>query len=68
MVVVARSDQPWRERGRAWNTSALPVPTDLLVYTQSEWREMMERGGRFAEALEDEAVWVYLDEAERELP
>jgi hypothetical protein len=37
----------------------MPVPVDLLVYTQEEWQSLVEGGEHFAQAVEKEAVWVY---------
>jgi hypothetical protein len=37
----------------------MPVPVDLLVYTQGEWEEMEERGERFYRMATQEAVWVF---------
>ena len=38
--------------------NALPVPAEILVYTEAEWQALMERGGRFALTLSQEAVWI----------
>ena len=43
---------------REWDMLALPVPVDLLVYTQSEW-EALDPHSRFYHTLAREAVWVY---------
>jgi len=43
VIVVDESDRPFMMRAVGWDTSALPVPTDLLVYTESEWVKMGER-------------------------
>lgn len=59
IVIVRRSDQPFGERAQAWDTLNLPVPVDLLVYTQDEWQSLLERGARFPQVVEREAVWVY---------
>jgi hypothetical protein len=39
-----------------WDTTGLPVPADLLVYTWEEWQALV---GRFRDTLEREAVWLY---------
>jgi hypothetical protein len=36
----------------------LPVPTDLLVYTEAEWHAM-NLGGRFSDTLRREIIWIY---------
>jgi len=59
LVVVERSNRPFIERGAALDVTGLPVPTQSLVSTHDEWRELHERGGGFAEALAKETVWIY---------
>jgi hypothetical protein len=44
----------------------LPVPVDLLVYTQEEWQSLVEEGERFPRTVEKEAVWVY-QQADRQI-
>ena len=63
IVIVESSAEPFWRRGRKWDTSSLPVPADLLVYTQDEWRALAARGGRFPRTVEREAIWVYEREA-----
>jgi predicted nucleotidyltransferase len=58
IVILDKSDQPMEKRAANWDTTELPVPADLLIYTTDEWREMIERG-RFGRTLIREAVWVY---------
>lgn len=57
VIVVESSSTPFNRRGSDWDTSELPVPTDLLVYTLEEWRRL-DRDSRFAATLRNEAVWV----------
>ncbi|NPV06387.1 MAG: nucleotidyltransferase domain-containing protein [Anaerolineae bacterium] len=57
VVVVGDSREPFTRRASRFDTTALPVPADLLVYTTSEW-EAVSRRGRFGRALSEEAVWV----------
>lgn len=59
IVVVAASHEPRARRGLAWDTTALPVPADLLIYTEEEWRQLEADNGRFARALGQEVVWVF---------
>ena len=58
VAVVAGSPLPQAERPRAWKTEALPLPTDLLVYTVDEWESLRKDGGRFARMLASETVWL----------
>jgi uncharacterized protein len=61
-VVVLVSDDaapvPFERHAAAWDLTALPVPADLLVYTQAEWQALMARTDRFARMLKDEMAWV----------
>ncbi|MGH2571808.1 MAG: nucleotidyltransferase domain-containing protein [bacterium] len=56
--VVSESADPFERRALSWDLSDLPVPAEILLYTSSEWDKMMERGGRFAEMLRRETVWL----------
>jgi hypothetical protein len=58
VVVVENSPQPFERRAVAWDTAELPVPADVLVYTQEEWRSLSQHRG-FQQSLAREAVWVY---------
>lgn len=58
VVIVAQADEPFEARGATWDTTPLPVPADLIVYTANEWHVLQQRGGRFAEQLARETVWV----------
>lgn len=58
IVVVDDADEPFVRRAARWDTTDLPVPVDLLVYTDAEWRAL-DRGSRFFRTLEREALWVY---------
>jgi hypothetical protein len=40
----------------------LPVPTDLLVYTEEEW-QLLGQQGRFSHTVMTETVWVYIRES-----
>ena len=56
IVIVKHSDLPFERRGLRWNVTTLPVPVDLLIYTQAEWNEL--RQGRFYSTVMREAIWV----------
>jgi predicted nucleotidyltransferase len=42
LVLVEEADRPFFERPSQFDTSPLPVPVDLLVYTEAEWRTLVE--------------------------
>ncbi|MDR7421226.1 MAG: nucleotidyltransferase domain-containing protein [Armatimonadota bacterium] len=58
LIVVAASEQPFHRRALEFDTRALPVPADVLVYTVAEWRTMARGEGRLWRVAEQEGVWV----------
>jgi hypothetical protein len=36
----------------------LPVPTDILIYTQEEWDALAQKRPRFFATLGSETVWI----------
>ena len=56
LVIVRHSDLPFKGRSVSWNVAALPVPVDLLIYTQAEWHKLRQR--RFYSTVMREAIWV----------
>ncbi|HUT37191.1 MAG TPA: nucleotidyltransferase domain-containing protein [Planctomycetota bacterium] len=58
LIVVEASDLPFEQRSAEWDTTALPVPADVLVYTRSEWKAL-EPTRRFTRMLTQETVWVH---------
>lgn len=62
VAVVADAPQPFAHRSLDWDLGPLPVPAQLLVYTQAEWDRMLAEGNRFARTLARETVWIH-DEA-----
>jgi len=61
VIVVHSSGQPFERRAIAWDTAKLPVPADVLVYTEAEW-ESLSPQRRFYRTLMQETVWVYVAE------
>ena len=59
IVIIKDSSLSFEERTITWDFDALPVPTDILLYTEEEWQVMQEKGGRFVKMIENEAVWLY---------
>lgn len=58
IAIVRSSEHGFESRSVAWDTTALPVPAELLVYTTNEWRRLVARGDRFSRVLTNEVVWV----------
>jgi predicted nucleotidyltransferase len=59
IAVVSESGQPFERRGLSWSLTSLPVPSDLLVYTENEWNSLQKGRGRFARTLSRDTVWIY---------
>jgi len=58
VIVVKSSSQPFERRSVDWDTTKLPVPADVLVYTEEEW-ESSRKEARFYQTLVREVVWLY---------
>jgi len=58
VAIVARSARPFAERALEFDLRGLPLPAQLIVYTEGEWRAACARGERFFETLQAETVWV----------
>lgn len=63
IAIVRQADRPFAERALSWNTLDLPVPADLLVYTEDAWASMTKEGRRITE---QPIVWVYRRDIERQ--
>ena len=57
IVVLKDSSLPFDRRPTEWDTTGLPVPADLLVYTEEEWASL-PADGRFAQTVRNEAMWL----------
>lgn len=58
VVIVKRSPRPFWARALEWDATSLPVPADLLVYTEAEWEARLA-AARSIRARRDPVVWVY---------
>jgi uncharacterized protein len=61
-VVTSASDR-FDRRALSWNVLSLPVPADILIYTELEWRDLEAQSGRFAQTLARETTWVFMRRA-----
>ncbi|MBC7218309.1 MAG: nucleotidyltransferase domain-containing protein [Candidatus Caldatribacterium sp.] len=62
IIVVKTCDKPFYERSRDFDATGLPVPADILVYTEEELAKLK---GRFAQVVQEETVWVVEEESTR---
>jgi len=59
IAIVAEAIEPFERRSLGWDLSTLPVPAEILVYTRKEWRQLTEKGQKFAKTIEVEGIWIY---------
>lgn len=55
LVIVDQTPMPFERRAVEWDTTELPVPTDVLVYTLEEWHKLQNK---FRQTVEREIIWV----------
>lgn len=58
IIIVEHTDLPFDRRNVSWKVNALPVPVDVLIYTQTEWQALREQKARFYSMVMQEAVWI----------
>lgn len=58
LMIVETDPRPFMERNIGVRTQTLPVPVDLLIYTVTEWEDLLAADGRFARTLSAEARWL----------
>jgi predicted nucleotidyltransferase len=58
VAVVSESSEPFERRNLSWNLQSLPVPAELLVYTEEEWEHLHREHGGVIRSLARETVWV----------
>ena len=56
VVVVKESEKPFWRRLLDFDKTSLPVPADILVYTEKEWEGIKNR--RFGKTLREKALWL----------
>jgi hypothetical protein len=61
LMVVDDSLEPFERRALPFDTAALPVPCDLLIYTRQEWRRLTQQG-IWGKTMTREIKWVYGEE------
>ena len=57
IIIVKSSAKPFEVRASEWDTREIPVPTDVLVYTQEEWQQ---RPDFLSPRLTSEIIWLSL--------
>ena len=59
IAIVEASDLPFERRSLDWDLHALPVQAEILVYTITEWRHLLNEKGAFSKVIKRDAKWVY---------
>jgi predicted nucleotidyltransferase len=59
VAVVTATAAPFERRALEWDLVGLPVPAEIVVYTEREWEALPAQQPRFARMLHEETVWVY---------
>jgi hypothetical protein len=59
VAIVTASNEPFVRRAAGWPTEALPVPADLLVYSEAEWSQLVAADSRFARVMQRDVVWIW---------
>ena len=57
IILVTAARLPFERRAVEWDLAELPVPADVLVYTEEEWNRGAG-GARLHDAVAREGVWV----------
>lgn len=57
-MILRECPEPIWQRLRRWPTHTLPLATDLLVYSLSEWRSLPQWNPRLAQALQEDTRWL----------
>lgn len=60
IIIVDKSDKPFEMRASDWDTLEIPVPTDVLVYTQEEWVNLCQSRTSVRKS-EFEIIWIYYE-------
>jgi len=58
IAIVLRCSEPFERRAVRWNVNGLPVPAEIIIYTEQEWSQLGEWSPRFAKTLSAETVWI----------
>jgi uncharacterized protein len=58
VIVIDRSELPFERRSTEFDAREIPVPVDLLVYTEAEMEEWDSSNRKFAQTIAHEMVWL----------
>lgn len=58
IILLEESDEQFERRGIVFDTSSIPVPTELLVYTRDEWGRLKNEKSGFYCTVSQEVIWI----------
>lgn len=61
IIILSQSGLPFEKRNQDWREHQLPIPTDILIYTQQEWEVMRKEETPFFKRINHEVKWIYWD-------
>jgi hypothetical protein len=67
VAIVSHASRPFAERAPDFDLSGLPVPAELIVYTEDEWGRLLAEPRRFVRDIAAQAVWVFERSGNRRL-
>jgi predicted nucleotidyltransferase len=59
VAVIKNTTELFEQRGVRWDLNLLPVPAEILVYTEAEWAKMQSEPSGFFRRLLREVVWIF---------
>jgi uncharacterized protein len=57
VIIIKEARSPFVRRAAEWDTSSLPVATDVIAYTEDEWKAL-DPTNRFHSMLKNETRWI----------
>jgi len=58
IIILKESKLPLTKRALEWDLTKFPVPCDLLVYTEAEFKQLKQSQPHFFHTITKEAVWL----------
>jgi predicted nucleotidyltransferase len=58
-IIIKKTTVPFISRASLYNSSAISVPTDILVYTQAEITKLSREKSRFMDEIEKRSLLLY---------
>ena len=58
-IIIKKTTVPFISRASLYDSSAISVPTDILVYTQAEITKLSKEKSRFMDEIEKRSLLLY---------